>query len=592
MRKFNLTILAIFLSSTFCFSQTEEIIQLRKKSETAQGQERIKILDKLAEAYLDYDLAKSVNYAEMALNESKTTNIPESVSGNLYNTLGAAYYYQGQLIKSQQNYEKELIIIQNGTSVKNIIKTLYNIAVLYQHSGKTDKAEKYFLMALDKSKEIQSDDLTLKIYRALYTMSKEDGATSEAFNYLEQYVSLKDTKFNQTKENVSILRKNYQDESDLLPENTDKFTITDSILTLSDEKKLTLTDSQKKARQTELKYLEKIVSEKLNQQQGEINETRVILKNAETERKNMQTIMSVIISILTLAGGIWVYFLYRQKRHSHEILMMQKNQIKAQTKVLREKNTQIIDSINYARRIQDSILMPESEIQKYLPDAFIFYKPKEIISGDFYWFSKVDDKLILAAIDCTGHGVPGAFMSMVGNMLLNEIVNEHRITKPDEILKLLHKGVVSALSTKNEAKAEDGMDMSLCTIDPKQKRFQFAGAKNHLYVIQGDKLKVLKAGSFSIGGRPLREDVNIEFTSYDFMYDDKTSIYMMSDGYMDQFGGLEDTKFNSTRFKEMLLENRALSMNMQKEVISKTLNEWKGNKDQVDDILVLGVKLQ
>ncbi len=593
MSKFYLTIITILLSLTSIFSQTKNINNLRKNLEKARGLERVEILDNLSEAYLDYDIAKSVEYAETALKEAKKLNVPASTQGSLYNTLGAAYYYQGKFKKSLQNYEKELIIIQKGTSPKRIVKALYNIAVLYQNNGKSGKAEKYYLLALEKAKELKSDDLSMKIYRALYTMNKDNGSTKDAFKYLEQYISVKESKFSKTNETVSILRRKYKEEKALRTEIQNELITTDSALTATvGENSQLMDDTTKKSRQLELLGLEKSVNEKLNQQQAELNETRLILKNAEIERQQLQTAMSIIISILIAAAAAWLFVLYRQKRRAHEILRVQKRQIKAQSRILREKNTQIIDSINYARRIQDSILMPESEIQKYLPDAFVFYKPKDIVSGDFYWFSKVDEKLVLAAIDCTGHGVPGAFMSMIGNMLLNEIVNEHRITKPDEILRRLHLGVIAALATNNEAVADDGMDMSLCTIDPKQKRFQFAGAKNHLYVIQGDKLKVLKAGMHSIGGRPLREDMVVEFTSYDFMYDEKTSIYMMSDGYMDQFGGLEDTKFNSTRFKEMLLENRALSMSMQKDIISKTLSEWKGNKDQVDDILVLGVKLQ
>ena len=151
---------------------------------------------------------------------------------------------------------------------------------------------------------------------------------------------------------------------------------------------------------------------------------------------------------------------------------------------------------------------------------------------------------------------------------------------------------MAALKQSGDSSADDGMDMSLCTINPRLKRFQFAGAKNHLYVMQGDKLKVLRANVHSVGGRPLRSDIVVEFTSFDFMYDENTQIYMMSDGYMDQFGGLKNTKFNAKRFKQMLIDNRALPMAEQKKVIEERLNEWKGNGDQVDDILIVGVKLK
>jgi serine phosphatase RsbU (regulator of sigma subunit) len=327
-----------------------------------------------------------------------------------------------------------------------------------------------------------------------------------------------------------------------------------------------------------------------------LNEYKNLEKFGVKSSNNSKTsvfnyLFSVIILVLSL---VWILRLYHVVKNSKRKISVLENEITFQKNEIYKIKSQISDSISYARKIQDSILVPEAEIKKYLPEMFIYFEPRDIVSGDFYWFSKVEYKYIIAAIDCTGHGIPGAFLSMIGNTLLNEIVNDKGISKPDDILSLLHIGVLKALKQNREdAHNEDGMDMSLCTIDVRQKRFQFAGAKNHLYVIQGDQLKVLKANYLSIGGKALRPDIetHVKFTFYDFMYDDKTSIYMLSDGYLDQFGGLEDTKFNSQRFKDMLLKNRALPMEEQKQKIKNALEEWKGDKRQVDDILVLGVKL-
>ena len=223
---------------------------------------------------------------------------------------------------------------------------------------------------------------------------------------------------------------------------------------------------------------------------------------------------------------------------------------------------------------------------------FVYWQPLEIVSGDFYWAMERNGIKYLIVADCTGHGVPGAFLSMVGNTLLHEIVNIKHVFKPDVILTMLHTGIRLALNQSNEdSDSEDGMDMSLCTVDAKLHRFQFAGAKNNLYVVQGDKLKILKANYYSIGGRQLRPDMQIEFTCYDFMYDDNTSIYMFSDGYLDQFGGDNNEKFNTQRFREMILNNRNLPMEQQKTVLAETMDKWKGERQQIDDFLVLGVKL-
>lgn len=321
-----------------------------------------------------------------------------------------------------------------------------------------------------------------------------------------------------------------------------------------------------------------------------INEIKDFKTKSEPDESKLIFII-VLSGLLATIISIIVLFVLRKK--DKKLINFQKEEITVQSNIIDQKSTEILDSIKYARKIQESILVPEDEIRKYLPEAFVFYRPKDIVSGDFYWISKVSDEIVLAAIDCSGHGVPGAFMSLIGNSLLNQIVNTNSITKPDIILKHLHLGMLSVLQqTGNNRAADDGMDMSLCTINPRLKRFQFAGAKNNLYVLQSNKLKVLRAAHHSVGGRPIREGVKVEFESYDFMYDENTIIYMLSDGYMDQFGGLKDTKFNAKRFKQMLIDNRALPMPEQKKVISETFDNWKGSNAQVDDILVMGVKLK
>ena len=300
----------------------------------------------------------------------------------------------------------------------------------------------------------------------------------------------------------------------------------------------------------------------------------------------MQNILLIIVGTAFLALVAVLMFMLRKIKRINTELQLQKNEIEQQ------KNCEITDSINYARKIQDSILLPETKLKKWLPQMFIYFKPKDIVSGDFYWFSKYENKYVITAIDCTGHGVPGAFLSMVGNTLLHEIVNIKHVFKPDVILTMLHTGIRLALNQSSEdSENEDGMDMSLCTVDAKLHRFQFAGAKNNLYVVQGDKLKILKANYYSIGGRQIRPDMQVEFTCYDFMYDDNTSIYMFSDGYLDQFGGEDNEKFNTQRFREMILNNRNLPMEQQKAVLAETMDKWKGDRQQIDDFLVLGVKL-
>lgn len=593
MRKFYLTIFILLFIPLSIFSQTYKISMLENKLKTSKGVERIKILNELSQNYLDFDANKSLIYAEEAFDISKKQTLKPVLLAEIYNNLGSSYYYTEKYRKSLKYYESELDLLKTYTDDKNISKAYYNIGVLYEKTGRTAKAILNFGFSLSYAQKINSYDLMLKNHKALYLLYKENNNNKEALNQLQYYVSMKDDKFYKTNKRVNILRKKYIEEREMRQNAEYTAAEKDSALRVAVDNEIVLRkDTSEKAGIIDLLTVQNDFNRKLNLQKSELNNALFELKNAEIQRREAESIYLGFILFVLVSGSVWLLYMYRQKIRANKLLAESKEEIVTQADIIYEKNREITDSINYARRIQDSLLIPEDKIKEYLPNAFIFYQPKDIVSGDFYWFSKVKDELVLAAIDCTGHGVPGAFMSMIGHTLLNEIVNEKQITKPDDILKLLHLGVMAALQqTGNDSASDDGMDMSLCTINPRQKRFRFAGAKNHLYVLQKDNLKVLKANNHSVGGRPIRSDIKVEFSSYDFMYDANTTIYMLSDGYMDQFGGLQDTKFNSKRFKELLMKNRNLPMSKQKEIIQNTFSEWKGNRSQVDDILVLGVKL-
>ncbi len=226
--------------------------------------------------------------------------------------------------------------------------------------------------------------------------------------------------------------------------------------------------------------------------------------------------------------------------------------------------------------------------------------PKDVVSGDFYWFSQIDNKQIVAAIDCTGHGVPGAFMSMIGNTMLHEIVNEKKITKPDQILLQLHQRVSQALKTNTEnMESDDGMDMTLCTIDKQKNILQFAGAKNYIFVVEENngntentthEIQTYRGDFLSVGGNPLRRNQPIAFTCHNIDLEKIIAVYMFSDGYMDQFGGEENKKFNMARFKQLISKNINENMIKQKQIFIETFENWKEDRKQLDDVLVVGFK--
>jgi serine phosphatase RsbU (regulator of sigma subunit) len=259
--------------------------------------------------------------------------------------------------------------------------------------------------------------------------------------------------------------------------------------------------------------------------------------------------------------------------------------------LLKEKNKKITDSINYASRIQQSILPSDDDIKKILPRSFVYFQPRDTVSGDFYWLSTVKEKIVIACVDCTGHGVPGAFMSLIGNTLLNEIVNEKQIISAPVILKRLHYEIVKALHQDSiRAQSKDGMEMSLCVIDNKTNEIEFAGAMNPLYVVKDNVVTVIKPDIKGIGGE--NNNVNeVEFTGQTIPIQKGMSVYMFTDGYMDQFGGPENKKFNVPNFKKLLLNIQSMDMDEQKKSIEQSIKKWQGDYKQIDDMLVIGISL-
>jgi serine phosphatase RsbU (regulator of sigma subunit) len=282
---------------------------------------------------------------------------------------------------------------------------------------------------------------------------------------------------------------------------------------------------------------------------------------------------------------------------------------------IEERHQSIIDSVNYAKRIQDAILPPKAEIYKYLPEAFVLFKPRNIVSGDFYWFRSLpgENKAIIAAVDCTGHGVPGAFMSMIGNTLLNEIVSLQGITEPAAILNNLNEAVRSSLKQDQlESESRDGMDVVLCTIDFDTLEIQYAGANRPLYLLRGDTvnngieesieasdslllgvtdvetIEEFKANKFPIGGLAMEEEKR--FTNHRIPLKKGDTIYLFTDGYADQFGGDHGRKLMTKKFKKILRAIQNKPMQEQETYLSNFIEEWRGNQEQVDDVLVIGIR--
>ncbi|MEX0981200.1 MAG: SpoIIE family protein phosphatase [Bacteroidales bacterium] len=284
-------------------------------------------------------------------------------------------------------------------------------------------------------------------------------------------------------------------------------------------------------------------------------------------------------------------------------VVAQKEEIEAQRDTLQEQSnllsktneslqiayTEIEDSIHYASRIQNAILPPDDFLKKVIPNAFFFYKPRDIVSGDFFWVASKNEKVVISAVDCTGHGVPGAFMSIVGNNQLNYALNVKNETQPSEILRILDDGVTATLrQTKNES-VQDGMDLAMITIDKKSRKLQFAGAFNPLVLVRKGELLKFKADRVPIGGHIIEAKKN--FTNHEIDYEKGDVVYIFSDGYPDQFGGPKGGKYMSGRFVKFLQSIADQPIDKQYDLLENEINEWMGEEPQVDDILVIGVRL-
>ncbi len=275
-----------------------------------------------------------------------------------------------------------------------------------------------------------------------------------------------------------------------------------------------------------------------------------------------------------------------QLKYSNEHLKKLYDKRELQSAQLSEVNQELIESITYAKRIQDAILPSATEFQNQFEESFILFKPKSIVSGDFYWFFKKEDKFIIAVGDCTGHGVPGAFMSLIGFTILNDIVRDTDPSKPNEILGKLNEQVVRTLQQKGvDFEARDGIDISICTIDLKNDTMYYAGANRNLYLVNNGEFEVIAADRQVIGGY---REYHKDFKLHEFSYSNISAIYMTSDGYADQFGGKRHKKFSSKQLKTLLFDNSQKPFMDQRKVLRSSLKEWMSDSEQIDDILVLG----
>ncbi len=458
---------------------------------------------------------------------------------DVLNNIGNIHNSRSQYREALDYYFRSLEIERENKNKFGQAHSLFNIGETYRNQSKFDLATTYLGQAAELARELNDNPLLARIYTAIAEVYFATDQTVLAFLTLKRQNVIHDSLFNE--------------------------------------------ESSRKLAQLEALYeLDKI--EKANVLLQKDNE------NKSLQNKNAQLIIFafifVTLSIFAVAGLIYLRF--RQNQRANQILEKRNEEISAQKQIIQTKNQDITDSIYYAKSIQDAILN-KNVVLKNLPNSFIFHKPKDIVSGDFYWYHHEEDFDILAMVDCTGHGVAGAFMTIMANSILNQIINESRITQPNEILAELDNKVLNALKQQEVKQSSHGMDVAICRIDNHTKRVTFAGAKRPLYYIRNNAIVELKGSKSGIADSLDQKSKKFKEQNIDHMVGD--AFYIASDGFADQFGGQYDKKYMTSNFKKLLQASYQDSLASQGDALEAEIGGWAKDVEQTDDILVIGFML-
>ncbi|MGM0496858.1 MAG: SpoIIE family protein phosphatase [Bacteroidota bacterium] len=569
----------------------DEYKQLIEEHQDKDNKNRVQeYSNKLAFIYWQNQYYKeAINYFKKSLNLNK----------ELGNTNGVQLtnYYMGMTYSENDEYDKAIQHFREGVKISkelgkksSLASGLVNIAQAYQDKGELKKSNEEAMKALEIAKQLED----LKFMRSCYGLLAENhedlGNSEQSMKYFDLFSSIDKHIKN---EEVSEIKRESQEE----------------ISRAQSEKSRSesqLTEEKRRREETEdsLERAKRISRER--QMQLELQEME--LKKQQAQLKLEQTIRNSFIFgfVLISIFAVLLFYFYRQKKKANLLLSEQNEKINNQNRKIEEQrnklqiqNTKLNDSINYAQNIQTAILPQKSELEKFF-DVFVLFKPKDIVSGDFYWFTEVknDDvhKIFLAAVDCTGHGVPGAFMSMIGNRMLNEIISEKEVYEPAKILALLNEHIIEALNQEHSDNT-DGMDACLISMDcsiNNPSKISFAGAKRPLYYYSANEktIHTIKGTRNSIGGYDKKRDTkHKQFSNHELNLQKGDILYLTSDGITDQVNS-KGKRFSSKRLFEFFNNHAENSLEKQKNELDNLIEQFKMDTEQRDDIIVIGAKIR
>jgi serine phosphatase RsbU (regulator of sigma subunit) len=463
--------------------------------------------------------------------------------GNPYFNIGTIYDTGDQLDSALFYFYKSLVIYKKYGDKSGISANLNHIGSVYLEIGNTNLSIKYFNQSLGIAKESGYAAKIMDAASGLYKAYKIKGNSSKALEMHELYVTMHDS-IKSDENRKAVLSQEYRYAYE-------KKAATDSIRAVEAKK---ITDAQITAQQAQL----------------------------ENEQLQRYALYGGVFMLLIFGG--FIYNRFRVSQQQKQEIEAQKQEVEKQKALVDRKNEEITDSIIYAKRIQGAILPPGRVVKEYLKDSFIIYKPKDVVAGDFYWMKKKDGFILFAAADCTGHGVPGAMVSVVCSNSLNRSVREYGLTEPGLILDIARNIVVREFE-KSDKNVQDGMDIALCSI--KDNKLQYSGANIPLWIYRKGELMETKANKQPIG----KFDNPRPFTTHNFELQEGDTLYLLSDGFVDQFGGERGKKFKVKALKDLLLSIQDMTMDEQKTFIDNVFEKWRGNLEQVDDVCFIGVRV-
>ena len=529
------------------------------------------------EAIASFKVSLAINEKLANQNALRTIN---SHLGNLYNDEGdhaTAFIY----------YKKALELNQKANKTSEIVSLNLNIANSLQELKKYTESDTYADKARAKALEMNDLRLAAESFEILAANAEKTGNTARHKEYLDQYNML--AKKIQKEEMASLAQKTETYQKEVARKQVELANTLDTLGEVLEQNKEMLLKNELLLKESELRELA-------------LKEQEARAKAAQKE-KALFGVIAVIIVITLLTIVLLVSRQMRQKKKANQLLTdtnrkieQQKLEIEKQRDDATTQRKKLTDSIHYAQRIQKAVIPPLESLKESFENFFVFYRPRDIVSGDFYWFSRKDHMLVIAAADCTGHGVPGAFMSMLGVAFLNEIVNKIAINphinplSSDLILNELRDKIIESLhQTGNPDEPKDGMDIALCIFDFENRKLQYSGANNPLVIIRNGEILKHKADKMPISYHQKRDE---PFTKTVIDLKDEDQVYLFSDGFIDQFGGPKGLKFMARKFENLLLEMHEKPFEKKNEILGQTIDEWKGDHAQLDDMLVIGLEFK